>query len=84
MGSCEVPQTIWARSVQPFDFFWIQADRQTDRQTDRQAKYKYRLDIICNYSCKNKDGTSIKRQIVNVNTSVEQVKLVFLFIYFLS
>ena len=40
MGSCEVPQTIWARSVQPFDFFWIQADRQTDRQTPRQAKYK--------------------------------------------
>ena len=71
MGSCEVPQTIWVRSVQPFDFYFGY------KRTDRQAQYKYRLDIICNYSCKNKDGTSIKRQIVNVNTSLEQVKLIF-------
>ena len=37
MGSCEVPQTIWARSVW---LFLDTADRQTDRQTPRQAKYK--------------------------------------------
>ena len=40
MGSREVPQKIWVRSVQPF---WRLLDTkgQTDKQTDRQAKYIY-------------------------------------------
>ena len=46
LGSHDVPQKIWARSVQPF---WRlldtnrQTDKQTNRQTDRQAKFIYRL-----------------------------------------
>jgi len=28
----EVTHKIWARSVQPFDVYWIQIDRQTNRQ----------------------------------------------------
>ena len=46
LGSLDVPQKIWARSVQPF---WRlldtnkQTDTQTPKQTDRQAKFIYRL-----------------------------------------
>ena len=35
LGSCEVPQKSWARSVQPF---WLLLDtKKPDRQTNRQA-----------------------------------------------
>ena len=37
LGLCEVPQKIWARSVQPF---WRLFD--TNKQTDKQSIYKYR------------------------------------------
>ena len=37
LGTCEVPHTIWARSIQPF---WRLFD--TNKQTNRQAKYIYR------------------------------------------
>ena len=26
-----MPQKIWARSVQPFDVYWIQTNKQTDK-----------------------------------------------------
>ena len=40
-GSREIPQKIWARSVQPF---WrlLDTNKQTNKQTDRQAKIIYR------------------------------------------
>ena len=38
LGSLDVPQKIWARSVQPF---WRLLD--TNRQTNRQAKFIYRF-----------------------------------------
>ena len=38
LGSYEVPHKIWARSVQFFNVYWIQ----TNRQTPRQAKYRRR------------------------------------------
>ena len=39
--SLDVPQKIWARSVQPF---WrlLDINKQTNKQTDRQAKFIYR------------------------------------------
>ena len=37
LGSREIPQQIWARSVQPFWRLW-----DTNKQTDRQAKFIYR------------------------------------------
>ena len=41
LGSRDVPQKIWARSVQPF---WrlLDTNKQTDKQTPRQAKFMYR------------------------------------------
>ena len=42
LWSREVPQKIWARSVQPFRRL-LDTNKQTDRQTDRQAKFIYRL-----------------------------------------
>jgi len=42
LGSLDVSQKIWARSVQPFDVYWIQTVKQTDKQTNRQAKFIYR------------------------------------------
>ena len=46
LGSRDVPQKIWARSVQPF---WrlLDTNGQTDRQTDRQAKFIYRRWNVC-------------------------------------
>ena len=42
LGSREIPQKIWARSVQSF---WrlLDTNKQTNKQTDRQAKFIYRL-----------------------------------------
>ena len=42
LWSRDVPQKIWARSVQPF---WrlLNTNRQTNRQTPRQDKFIYRL-----------------------------------------
>ena len=42
LGSLNVPQKIWARSVQPL---WrlLDTNRQTNKHTDRQAKSIYRL-----------------------------------------
>ena len=49
LESLDVPQKIWARSVQPF---WriLDTNKQTDRQTDRQAKFIYRFSKIM-FSC---------------------------------
>ena len=50
LGSLDVPQKIWARSVQPF---WRlldtnnQTDRQTPKQTDKPNLYRYRPMYIC-------------------------------------
>ena len=42
LGSRDVPQKIWARSVQPF-IGHKQTNIKTNKQTDRQAKFIYRL-----------------------------------------
>jgi len=44
LWSRDVPQKIWARSVQPF---WrlLDTNKQTNKQTDRQAKFIYRYGI---------------------------------------
>ena len=38
MGSREIPQKIWARSVQPFRRL-LDTNKQTDKQTDKQNLY---------------------------------------------
>ena len=42
LGSLDVPQKIWARSVQPF---WRLLDTNKQTNRDRQAKFIYRLYI---------------------------------------
>ena len=42
LGSCEVPQKIWAESVQPF----LNTNKQTFRQTDKQSIYLYTYSLL--------------------------------------
>ena len=41
LGSRDIPQNIWARSVQPLVYL-LDTNKQTDTQTSRQAKYIHR------------------------------------------
>ena len=39
LGSCEVPNEIWARSVAVLTFIGLKQSDMTDKQTDKQSVY---------------------------------------------
>ena len=47
---------FWARSVQPFDVYWIQTNKQTNQQTNKQTdKPNLYIDVLSKSSGVSKD-----------------------------
>ena len=64
LGSCEVPQKIWARSVQTFKRSSVTNKQTTNRQPDKQIIYIYiYIQMFC-FKIKNRYETQFRKSCI--------------------